>query len=70
MKKMIAMMLVGGVLAVCTVGCGPSGTTGTTTVTTDKTKVTTPKDSDVKVDKKDNGKSDVKVDAKDAPKDK
>ena len=64
------MLLVGGALAFCTVGCGPSGTTGsTTTVTTDKDKT--------KVETKEKGTKEVTVDKdkvkvegkdKDAPK--
>ena len=65
MKKLIAMLMVGGILAVSTVGCGPTPSTAPTvkvetgkdkdtTVKTDKdTTVTTGKDKDttVKTDK-------------------
>jgi hypothetical protein len=70
MKKMIAMLVMGGVFAVCTVGCGPTPSTGgTTNVKTDKDKTI--------IETKDKGgkevtvdKDKVKVDTKDKDKDK
>ena len=57
MKKMLALMVVGGMFAVGAIGCGPAASTGgTTTVTTDKDKT--------KVETKDKNKADVKVDDK------
>lgn len=67
MKKMIAMLVMGGALAICTIGCGPASTTeNKTNVTADKTKVDVKdKKADVKVEDKN---VDVKTKEKDAPK--
>ena len=42
MKKLIAMLMVGGVLAVSTIGCGPAATTAPVTPVTPPSSTTKP----------------------------
>jgi hypothetical protein len=75
MKKLLSLCLVGGILAVSTIGCGPAATTApvtppkdkTVTVDKDKTEVKTDKDKTVTVDK---DKTEVKTDKDAKAKDK